>query len=61
MWYTNDGRYLPGNATVKAERLDKPGEDNVPFPQGRSPSLRKAFSSYRNLSVKGLRNIALGD
>lgn len=45
---------------LESERLNKPKERNVLFQQNRGLPSPKDFSSYKNLSVKSLPNIALG-
>lgn len=59
--YINDARHFPGETILETERWKKPGENNVQFCQGKSPSSHKDFSTFRIITVQVLRSIALSE
>lgn len=60
MRHIQNARYLTEDTTLEASGLNKARENNVQFLQGTLPSLRKHFSSFRNVNVQALRISRLG-
>lgn len=52
MRYIKNVRYLPGDSSLDAEKLNKPRKDSVQSLQRRSPSSPEGFNRFRISSAQ---------